>query len=283
LPPDISVVIPFFNRAAGVAAAAASALAQAGPALEVIAIDDGSSEDGAQRLKALHDPRLTILRHAQNRGAAAARNTGVAAATAKLVAFLDSDDVFLPGKLAAQAALMARENLDICFSGFVLLGASRRAVRLDPPAQGWAESFLDGCFVSPGSTQLATRAALARLGPLDETLRRFEDWDFLLRAARAGARFGAVPEPLAEIPPGPHPRPEALEAALATLAERHAPGLQSAARRRFLASLALERAVARRRAGDTLGAIAAALPALASPGRVAALARRLVANWRIQP
>lgn len=283
MPPDISVVIPFFNRAGSVAAAAASALAQAGPSLELIAVDDASSDDGAQRLKALGDPRLRILRHAQNRGAAAARNTGVAASTATLVAFLDSDDTFLPGKLAAQTALIARQDLDICFSGFVLLGATRRVVRLDPPPQGWGESFLDGCFVSPGSTQLATRTALDRIGPLDERLRRFEDWDFLLRAARLGARFGAVPEPLAEIPPGPHPRPEALEAALATLAARHGPTLEPIARRRFLASLALERAVARRRAGDTPGAIAAALPALASPARVAALTRRLIANARGKP
>lgn len=283
MPPDITVIIPFFNRAGSVAVAAASALTQAGPTLEVIAVDDGSSDDGAQRLNALNDPRMRILRHEQNQGAAAARNTGVAASTAKLVAFLDSDDTFLPGKLAVQTALIARENLDICFSGFVLLGASRRIVRLETPAQGWAASFLDGCFVSPGSTQLATRAALDRVGPLDEALRRFEDWDFLLRAARLGTRFGAVPEPLAEIPPGPHPRPEALEAALATLAARHGPTLEPAARRRFLASLALERAVARRRAGDTFGAIAAALPALAAPGRVAALTRRLIANTRGKP
>jgi glycosyltransferase involved in cell wall biosynthesis len=283
MPPDITVIIPFLNRAASVVAAAQSALSQQGPTLELIAVDDGSADDGAARLQALGDPRLSIIRHARNRGAAAARNTGIAAATAPKVAFLDSDDVFLPGKLAAQAALMARDNLDLCFSGFVLLGASRRVVRLDTPAQGWAKNFLDGCFVSPGSTQMATRDALHRIGPLDETLRRFEDWDFLLRAARQGARFGAVPEPLAEIPPGPHPRPAALEAALATLAERHGSALEGAARRRFLASLALERAVARRRAGDTFGALVAALPALASPGRVAALARRLVANRHAKP
>lgn len=285
--PDITVVIPFYNRAGTVVAAAASALSQHGPAVELVAVDDFSADDGGARLLALADPRLRLVRHEVNRGAAAARNTGVAASRAPLVAFLDSDDRFLPGKLAAQAALLERERLDFCFSGFLLGETHPRVVRLETPARGWAASFLDGCFVSPGSTQLARADALARLGPLDESLRRFEDWDFLLRAARAGARFGAVPDPLAEIFPSPHPSPKALEAALGTLAERHAgPTRQrfgAASGRRFLASLALERAVAQARAGDRAGALLAALPALASPGRLAALARRLVANRAAKP
>lgn len=285
--PDITVVIPFYNRAGTVVAAAESALAQHGPSVELVAVDDFSADDGAERLVALADPRLRLIRHAANRGAAAARNTGVAAARAPLVAFLDSDDRFLPGKLAAQVALLERERLDFCFTGFLLGETNKRVVRLDTPPIGWAENFLDGCFVSPGSTQLARADALARLGPLDESLRRFEDWDFLLRAARAGARFGAVPDPLAEIFPSPHPAPKALEAALGTLAERHAGPIAArfgaASRRRFQASLALERAVARARAGDRAGALLAALPALASPGRLAALARRLVANRAAKP
>jgi glycosyltransferase involved in cell wall biosynthesis len=182
--PDITVVIPFYNRAGTVVAAAASALSQHGPAVELVAVDDFSADDGGARLLALADPRLRLVRHEVNRGAAAARNTGVAASRAPLVAFLDSDDRFLPGKLAAQAALLERE-------------------RLEAPPQGWGLGFLDGCFVSPGSTQLARADALVRLDQLDKSLRRFENWAFLQRAARAGSRFGAVPDPLAEIFPSP--------------------------------------------------------------------------------
>lgn len=286
--PSVSVVLPFFQRAGSVVAAAESALAQAGVDVELVAVDDGSTDNGAARLAALGDARLRLVRHPANRGAAAARNTGIATARHGLVAFLDSDDTFLPGKLAAQVALLHQQGLDLCFGGFLLHGPGGTTAITLPPrdADSWAASFLDGCRVSPGSTMLATRAALARLGPYDETLGRLEDWDLLLRAATQGLRFGAIAAPVARIEPARHPTPEAVDPALCRIEALHQDSVAArwgrAGLRRLAATIAIERAVARWRAGHPLAGLVALGPALAAPGRLAGFAagllRRAVAS-----
>ena len=103
----VSVVIPTFERADRVCLAVASALAQTMGDLEVIVVDDCSSDDTVTRLEALRDPRVRVLRHETNRGGNAARATGIAAATGEWVAFLDSDDTWAANKLERQLARLA--------------------------------------------------------------------------------------------------------------------------------------------------------------------------------
>src|SRR6185369_4042772 len=104
--PDVSVIIPTFDRAALLPRALDSALSQAGPSLEVIVADDGSADATAEVLSRYAvDPRVRVLFLAHG-GVCRARNAAVAEARAPLLAFLDSDDEWLPGKLAAQCALM---------------------------------------------------------------------------------------------------------------------------------------------------------------------------------
>src|SRR3954466_14096555 len=104
--PDISIVVPAYNVAGYLAEALRSALAQKGVTLEVIVVDDGST-DGTSKVIALFagDPRLRVIRQA-NAGLPAARNTGVAAATGRYVGFLDGDDVWLDGKAARHVELL---------------------------------------------------------------------------------------------------------------------------------------------------------------------------------
>src|SRR5690348_15078750 len=106
--PRVSVIVPVFNRAATIGRAVASVVVQTMADWELIVVDDGSADDPAGALAALSDARLRLLRHERNRGAAAARNTGIAAARAPLIAFLDSDDEWLPEKLARQVAAVER-------------------------------------------------------------------------------------------------------------------------------------------------------------------------------
>ena len=99
--PVISVIIPIWNRAQSVGKAIDSALSQAlpsGHAIEVIVVDDGSSDRPEEAL-ACFGGSIRLLRHPENQGAAAARNTGCEAASGEYIAFLDSDDSWLPGKL----------------------------------------------------------------------------------------------------------------------------------------------------------------------------------------
>lgn len=99
-PPRVSVVIPCFNTERYIAATLRAVLAQTGASLEVIVVDDGST-DGSAALVERDFPQVRLIRRA-NAGVAAARNTGIEAASGDWVAFCDADDIWLPGKLAAQ-------------------------------------------------------------------------------------------------------------------------------------------------------------------------------------
>lgn len=104
--PLISVVVPLYNKAPYVARALASILAQRA-SMEIIVVDDGSTDGGAERIAALKDPRITLLRQA-NAGPGAARNRGLAHASGELIAFLDADDEWLPGYLETAELALAR-------------------------------------------------------------------------------------------------------------------------------------------------------------------------------
>src|ERR1700687_3185090 len=111
--PFVSVVLPTFNRAATLARAIASVLDQDHRALDLIIVDDASSDESTSLLAGLGDPRVSTLRLAQNRGQAHARNRGIEKAKAGLVAFQDSDDEWLPGKLSLQLKAMAEAGPDV--------------------------------------------------------------------------------------------------------------------------------------------------------------------------
>jgi len=102
--PKISVILPTFNRAATLPMACQSVLDQSFGDLELIIVDDGSSDDTAAVVGALGDERVRYIRQETNGGAASARNKGLEAAKGEFIAFQDSDDMWLPGKLAAQLA-----------------------------------------------------------------------------------------------------------------------------------------------------------------------------------
>ena len=124
----ISVVIPTYNRAKLVVRAVASALANVEPGDEVIVIDDDSTDDTAARLASFGD-RIRLLQ-GKHAGAGAARNIGIAAARGDIVAFLDSDDEWMPNKLALQRALFqARPDILFCFSDFAVRTTEGREIR----------------------------------------------------------------------------------------------------------------------------------------------------------
>jgi glycosyltransferase involved in cell wall biosynthesis len=245
-PPTVTVTIPVFNRHDVVRRALASVRLQEFPDYEVIVVDDGSEPP----LGADSGPGsgMRLLRHRRNRGAAAARNTAVAAARGRYVAFLDSDDEWLPAKLARQVAVMEGADATVagCFTGFFYRrnrdcpGSVRRPLN----ASDWHRHFLAGCRYGPGSTLLVRRAVFAEVGPFDEELPRLEDWDWLLRAS-SRYRFAALEEPLAVVHRGGRPKTAAVRAAVAKIRARHLPGIDDSAGRRLLDStLDLELAAA---------------------------------------
>lgn len=210
--PRVSVVIPTYERADLVGRAVDSALAQTVEDVEVIVVDDGSTDGTREAVAAKSDPRVRSLEHESNRGVSAARNTGIEAASGEYVAFLDSDDEWLPRKLERQlAALDDRGDgwvgayCDVATTGLSGLGRIAAAVsesvfRSAAPREGGrelAEALLSmRVFMGPGSTLLVERDALAAAGGFDEGLSIYEDWDLVLRVLSVG-KIAYVDEPLA--------------------------------------------------------------------------------------
>jgi len=215
---QVSVVIPTYNRGDVLMNAVASVLAQTRPPAEVIVVDDGSRDDTADRMAALTDPRVRYLRQ-DNAGVSAARNTGVRAACGDVVAFLDSDDVWKPDKLAHDLDVLERHpEVDAVFTdldkrdGEAYVGSFARDcppfVRLlarhagaDPVVLEPRELrllLLEEVPIMPSAFAIR-RAVFERVGGFDTTWRSWEDWELFLRLAAANARFAYVDRPLATV------------------------------------------------------------------------------------
>jgi glycosyltransferase involved in cell wall biosynthesis len=261
LPPMtlITTIIPVFNRAHVVGRAVDSVLAQELPpgcSLRIVIVDDGSSDELDAALRRF-EGRIERIRHPQNAGASAARNTGIAAAADGFVAFLDSDDVWLPGKLKNQVEMMARHCWSASCTAFYLSPRGRPQVVAPSYRTGTLglSDLVWGCFVGPGSTLLCVRSVFDEIGPLDTRLRRLEDWDWLLRYGRK-CELGFVAQPLARTEPSDRVEAADVVNALEVLRKKHAPALAGEQYRHFLAGIDLELAATRYRAGNRLGMIA---------------------------
>ncbi|WP_296718870.1 glycosyltransferase [Erythrobacter sp.] len=185
--PLISVVIPAYNRAATIARAVNSALAQDYDRFEIIVVDDGSTDNTRAALEAITDSRLRLVAQ-PNAGVAAARNRGIAEARGEFVALLDSDDEWLPGKLAAQAECFMRGSprLGLVYTGFESLGADGVRHVHEARHRGWIyrDLLARNVVTGSGSTTMFRRAALDLVGGFDTALPANEDYDLVLRVAR---------------------------------------------------------------------------------------------------
>lgn len=200
--PTVSVVIPAYNAAKYIGEALFSIFKQTFTSYEVIVINDGSS-DTADLERALqpYRARIRYIRQ-ENRGAAAARNTGLRAATGEFVAFLDADDKWSPNFLAKQVELLKSSNADLVYSDALFFGESPLAGRTFmelQPSRGdvTPEKLLAVQVTVLTSTVLARKAPVIEVGLFDESLRRGHDFDLWLRLARRGMRFAYQREILA--------------------------------------------------------------------------------------
>lgn len=196
----ISVILPTYNRAAYLERAVVSVLRQKRPCAELLVVDDGSTDGSAEileRLVGAASVPIRVLRQA-NRGAAAARNLGIREARSPMLAFLDSDDWWLPDKLAVQAeALAARPEMLIAHTREFWFRGGRRVnqkKKHDPPDGDIFTASLPMCVVGM-STVLARAELFSRYGLFDTSLPCCEDYDLWLRV---GCResFLLVPEAL---------------------------------------------------------------------------------------
>lgn len=187
--PEISVIIPSYNRAALLGRAIESVQAQNFEDLEILIIDDGSTDDTQNVVAELQrgDPRIRLVQHPQNRGEAAARNTGLREARGRFIAFLDSDDSWLEGKLHRQHAALEAAGDDVAAV------ATGHIVVAQDDTRSYADTWhfhheitvrnllVRGCTIGLGGCVLLRREAALVAGPFDETLRLYVDVDWFCR------------------------------------------------------------------------------------------------------
>ncbi len=203
--PQVSVIIPTYNRAHLVGDAIQSALNQIFSDLEIIVVDDGSTDNTTEVVQRFHDPRIKYLRR-ENGGPAAARNTGLAIASGAYISFLDSDDLLLPETLLLQLDGLGSSDLNgLVYGQYYVIsspGEARYLHDIYDDNIGLRQLLLGPQFVWP--TVLIRRSWLEKTGGFDETLRIGEEWELTLRLAMAGCQFVCVKKPLAIIRVQPH-------------------------------------------------------------------------------
>lgn len=192
--PHVSVIIPCHNREDTIAEAVESVLSQSFSDLEVIAIDDASTDGTVNVLRGMSDARLRLGENSGPRGPSAARNCGVALSQAPWIAFQDSDDIWLDGKLEAQMARLEGSDYVAAYCGMLVKGDAdpqtavqgRHPDRSISPLEGdILPSLTTGSYIS---TQMLVirRDVFEAVGGFDEDLTALVDWELMLRVAQQG-------------------------------------------------------------------------------------------------
>lgn len=198
--PLVSVVIPTYNRASLLDCAIRSVLAQTLSNLEIICVDDASTDNTEEVVKKYSDPRICYIRHETNRGGSAARNSGIRAATGDYIAFLDDDDEWLPEKIERQLKALEAYDAVLCSSKVTSArngDATPRPIVLD--------DLRNSPYAVGGTGVLMAKAKVLHETLFDESLPRCQDWDLFIRIARK-YRIGFLDERLLKYNEGGHSR-----------------------------------------------------------------------------
>jgi glycosyltransferase involved in cell wall biosynthesis len=193
----VSVVIPAYNRADKIEASIKSVQAQTYPHWEIIISDDGSKDNTKEVVDGLiaKDNRIRLITHQPNRGAQAARNAGIKASKGDWIAFLDSDDQWLPDSLERRLRIAQKENVPVVHSNaYIIHSNNKKELQKVPALSGQVykdvlrgEGPMFPCL-------LVKKEALERIGYLDESIPSYQEWDTAIRLAKIFP-FGFEPEP----------------------------------------------------------------------------------------
>jgi glycosyltransferase involved in cell wall biosynthesis len=192
----VSVVIPTYNRASLVRQSIQSALNQTYKDLEVLVVDDGSTDETYEAVKMYFEhPEVRYLRHEQNKGHQAARNTGIKNARGEYIAFLDSDDTWIPQKIDLQlSALGTKKAKCISLTGMWIVDTDGRKTKYLKRYNGYVYHQM---LAGPGPNlgcMLAPIECLRQIGFLDESINAWIDWDTCITLSKL-YEFVTVDEP----------------------------------------------------------------------------------------
>lgn len=195
----ISVIVPTYNQAQSLARAIESVWAQGVDDVEVAVVNDGSTDETEAVLHELSGRGPLRLINQDNLGPAAARNRGIRESHGELIAFLDSDDTWLPGKLHAQLEALQLTGCRFSYCGTQVIDESGDVVARYPAQDKdsqFSELVWGNRLATP--TVVVQRSLLEEVGPFDESLYSGEDWDLWLRISLR-ARGACVPQPLVSV------------------------------------------------------------------------------------
>jgi glycosyltransferase involved in cell wall biosynthesis len=221
--PSVSVIIPTYNRAKFVGDAIQSVLDQTFTDYEIIVVDDGSTDNTKAILGQFKDKIRYIYQ--ENQGVSAARNRGIQAAQGEYIAFLDSDDLFLPTKLEKQIAyLLQNPDIGLVHSSFIIIDEFGRqmAVRVKEESKDMYRRFLLTSTIATSSV-IMPRQVIDQIGGFDTTLSLAEDVDFETRVAQH-FEVGVISTPLVkyrEFPGNTPSRPKDLYKSFFYVLQKH--------------------------------------------------------------
>jgi glycosyltransferase involved in cell wall biosynthesis len=199
LPILVSVIIPAYNQSDYLGIAIQSVLDQTYQDIEILVIDDGSTDDTRKVANRFSDPRIKYIYQA-NKGLSGARNTGIRNSAGEYLTFLDSDDLFLPEKINLLASFLNSQT-EIGFVAGQAIPIDEHGQRIgnlfDNPIPKDPSKLLLGNPLHVGSVMLR-RSWQEKIGYFDESLRSYEDWDMWLRLAISGCKMGWVAQPVSK-------------------------------------------------------------------------------------
>jgi glycosyltransferase involved in cell wall biosynthesis len=195
--PQVSVALPTRDRWPMLKQALGSALDQQGVRVEVIVVDECSSDETPSRLQGIGDERVTVLRNEEPRGPAAARNAAIQRARGEWIAFLDDDDILAPENFRTQLAQADSDQVALLYAGRVEVDQAMTVVHRTRPGkpEGLARRMLANNVIGGPSGVLVRAEALKRAGVFDESFSALADWDLWIRVATVGSA-AISPEPL---------------------------------------------------------------------------------------
>lgn len=195
----VSIIIPAYNQGRYLGEAIQSCLDQTYSDIEIIVVDDGSTDNTREVVKSFNNRKIQYI-YKQNGGLSSARNVGIRASTGEFITFLDSDDAFLPEKSTILVDKM-NENPHLGFvAGHALLIDQRGIVipnKFETCLPCPIQNLILGNPFHVGSV-LIKRTWQEKIGFFDEKLRSYEDWDFWLRLAFAGCPMDVIPRPVSK-------------------------------------------------------------------------------------
>jgi Glycosyl transferase family 2 len=281
--PRITVVIPTHDRPSDLRRAIRTVRRQTLSDWELVIVDDGSPEPVTLDPDARDDHRITLIRHPSRLGVSDARNTGIAHAKAPWIAFLDDDDLWWPGKLAAQLAEATARGKDFVFTGRYTVDRAGKiiSVRGPAPTENLTRTLLFRNQVGEPSTVMVRRDMLISAGGFDTSLSVIADWEMWVRLSCISAPL-AMPDMTAAIVYHPNSmqmsQARRIPLEVEAMRQRHADLL--AAEQMPLGSSVTELAMANRRLhGErSIASLIAYIRMARKHGQVAAIARRLAAR-----